>query len=355
MSFQLNTIRLLKTLPLLAISAVLASAQQYLAVDLTPNANAGAMGFAVSGAAGGSVMALNPSNVYVQHAAEFSGGTTTDLHPPSWAMSIVLALSGNQAAGLGLPVVSTDASAGTHALLWYGTGFVDLHPTSLLSSVATCTNGVMQGGYGAVKVKTGGKIKTTPPNHALVWFGTAGSFVDVNPANIAESRINGCDQFQQAGYIMPIALGFTHAALWNGTSTSAIDLHPPTGFDSSVAYSTANSQQAGYGVTTPQLGGAGHALLWSGSSSSVVDLHPTGYTLSVAFATNGAQQVGEADDSALPRHKHAIVWSGTAASAIDLNQFLPAGITDAQAMAIDAAGNIVGYAGNHAFMWVPAR
>src|ERR1043165_1684157 len=104
MSFPLNTIRLFKTLPLLAISGVLASAQQYLAVDLTPNANAGAMGFAVSGAAGGSVMALNPSNAYVQHAAEFSGGITTDIHPPSWAMSVVLALSGNQAAGLGLPV-----------------------------------------------------------------------------------------------------------------------------------------------------------------------------------------------------------------------------------------------------------
>src|ERR1051326_7368238 len=117
MSFQLNTICLIKTLPLLAFSALLASAQQYTAVDLTPNATAGAMGFAVSGAAGGSVMALNPSHAYVQHAAEFSGGAITDIHPPSWAMSVVLALSGNQAAGLGLPVVSTDASAGTHALL----------------------------------------------------------------------------------------------------------------------------------------------------------------------------------------------------------------------------------------------
>ena len=69
-------------------------------------------------------------------------------------------------------------------------------------------------------------------------------------------------------------------------------------------------------------------------------------------ATNGVNQVGEADDAALPRHKHAVVWSGTAGSVVDLNQFLPAGFTDAQAMAIDSNGNIVGYANNHAFMWV---
>jgi len=86
-----------------------------------------------------------------------------------------------------------------------------------------------------------------------------------------------------------------------------------------------------------------------------VDLHPAGYTLSIALATNGNQQVGEADDAAFPRHKHAIVWTGSAQTAVDLNQFLPAGFTDAQAMAIDSAGNIVGYANNHAFMWVPVR
>jgi hypothetical protein len=77
MSFQRNTFRLFKALPMLAISAALASAQQYLAIDLTPNATAGATGFAVSGAAGGSVMAPGASNAYVQHAAEFSGGVTS--------------------------------------------------------------------------------------------------------------------------------------------------------------------------------------------------------------------------------------------------------------------------------------
>jgi hypothetical protein len=350
---KMNHSYFLKTLPLLALWAVTAAAQQYVAVDLTPNAAAGAMGFAVSGAAGGSVMALGPSGAYVQHAAEFSAGAINDIHPSSATMSVILSMSGAQQAGL----IGADTSGTTHAAIWNGSAssFVDLHPSSLLSSAATCTNGLMQGGYGSVKVKTSGKIKATPPNHALVWFGSALSMLDVNPSTAAESKINGCDQSQEVGYIMPVSPGFTHAALWSGTSSVAVDLHPAFGFDSSSAYGTANFQQVGYGVTVPALGGAGHALLWNGTAASVVDLHPAGYTFSVAFATNGTQQVGEADDSALPRHKHAIVWSGTAASAVDLNQFLPAGVTDAQAMAIDFAGNIVGYAGNHAYMWVPVR
>ena len=134
-----------------------------------------------------------------------------------------------------------------------------------------------------------------------------------------------------------------------------MDLQPLSGFVSSSAYGSAGFQQTGYGVTDPAHGGAGHALLWTGSAASMVDLHPAGYTFSISYGTNGLQQVGEADDSNLPRHKHAIVWSGGASTAVDLNQFLPAGFTDAQAMAIDSNGNIVGYAGNHAFMWVPVR
>ena len=154
---------------------------------------------------------------------------------------------------------------------------------------------------------------------------------------------------------MPLTPGFTHAAVWNGVAPAATDLQPAAGYLSSIAFAVANSQQAGYGVTTPDQGGAGHAMLWTGTAASAVDLHPAGYTLSIALGTNGIQQVGEADDAGFPRHKHAIVWSGSAASAVDLNQFLPATITDAQAMAIDASGNIVGYAGGHAYMWVPIR
>jgi hypothetical protein len=349
---KLQQVSILRSIALFALGAGLASAQQYVAVDLTPTF-ANSMANAVSaGAAAGSIMVGT-----VQHGAGFSGGAVSDIHPQGWAMSVATGLSGSQTVGLGLPTASSDASAGSHAILWPApsAGFVDLNPNGYTGSAAYCTTGTEQGGYAIVKSSGGGKVKTTPPAHAMLWAGSAAGYTDLNPPNTAESRLWGCTAGQQVGFIMPVSPGFTHAALWSGTSASAVDLQPQTGFVSSIAFSTAGGQQAGYGVTVPTAGGAGHALLWFGSAGSVNDLHPAGYTFSVAYATNGVQQVGEADDSALPRHKHAVVWSGSAGTVIDLNQFLPAGYTDAQAMAIDAGGNIAGYANNHAFLWMPVR
>jgi len=142
---------------------MLASAQ-YVAIDLTPEATHGAMGFAASaGIAAGSVMAPGLSGAYVQHGAVFSGGNTTDIHPASWAMSLVASISGNQMAGSGL-VSAGDASNGTHAILWPapGAAFVDLSSSAFTGSGAACTNGTMQAGFSIAKARTSGKIKTTP-------------------------------------------------------------------------------------------------------------------------------------------------------------------------------------------------
>jgi hypothetical protein len=315
------------------------------------------MSFSVSGGvAAGSIMAPNRENIFVQHGTLFASGAYTDIHPASWATSTATGINGTQQVGFGLPSTSADASNGIHAILWNGSAvsFADLNPNNYMGSAAYCTTGAQQGGYAVVKTSGGGKVKTTPPSHAALWNGSASSFIDLNPSNMAESRVYACATSQQAGYVMPVSPGFTHAAVWSGTGGSAVDLQPSTGFVSSIAFGAASGQQVGYGVTVASAGGTGHALLWSGSAATVIDLHPAGYTFSVAYATNGAQQVGEADDNTFPRHKHAVVWTGSAA-VVDLNQFLPAGFTDAQAMGIDAAGNIAGYAGGHAFLWVPVR
>jgi hypothetical protein len=338
-----------RSIVLLALAAGLAPAQ-YVAVDLTPTYTNSMANSVSSGVAAGSVMAGT-----VQHGAVFSNGAATDIHPQGWYMSTATGINGGQQVGLGLPTASADASSGQHAILWPGAGYVDLNPNGYASSAAYCTTGFQQGGYAIVKSSGGGKVKTTPPAHAILWAGSAASFTDLNPPNMAESRLWGCSAAQQVGFVMPVSPGFTHAAVWSGTAAGAVDLQPLAGFVSSIAFSTELGQEVGYGVTVPSAGGAGHALLWSGSAASVVDLHPAGYTFSVAYGTNGVQQVGEADDAALPRHKHAVVWSGAASTVVDLNQFLPAGFTDAQAMGIDAAGDIAGYANGHAFLWMPVR
>jgi hypothetical protein len=274
------------------------------------------------------------------------------VHPAGWYNSQVLAAAGSQEVGFGLPVASADATAGAHAVLWFGysASFVDLTPANWGTTLATCTNGFTQGGYG---IPPKGKGKATTNTHALIWSGSASTAIDMNPAGIFESRIYGCADTYQAGYVMPTSNGITHAAIWSGSAASVADLHP-TAFMSSMILGAAGTQQAGSGV--PPVGNR-QAMLWNGSADSMVNLHPAGYSLSLLYATNGTQQAGQATDNGFPQRQHAMVWTGTADSALDLNQFLPAGYADASARAIDAAGNIVGFASqpgqaSHMFLWV---
>jgi hypothetical protein len=87
---------------------------------------------------------------------------------------------------------------------------------------------------------------------------------------------------------------------------------------SSVAYGTNGSQQVGYGPVVESESNY-HAILWSGTAASAVDLNPSGYDRSIAFGISGSQQVGFARVSGTLEEGHAMLWSGTAASAVDLN------------------------------------
>src|SRR5262245_7404655 len=76
---------------------------------------------------------------------------------------------------------------------------------------------------------------------AAIWSGTAGSFVDLQPAAYLSSFAYAISGSQQAGYVYSSA---THAALWSGTAGSVLDLHP-AGYSSSPTYAIAGNQQAG--------------------------------------------------------------------------------------------------------------
>lgn len=336
---------------LFVVVATSVATAQYVAVDVTPAGLTGTLAANSAGVQGGQAFspAFPNGHAFLLNGASSSG---LDVHPANWYNSQVLAANGNQEVGFGLPVASADATTGAHALLWFGysSSFVDLSPANWGTNLATCTNGFTQGGYG---IPPKGKGKATTNTHALIWSSSPSTAVDMNPAGMFESRIYGCADTYQAGYIMPTSSGITHAAVWFGSAASVVDLHP-TDLMSSMILGVAGTQQAGSGVPTV---GNRQALLWNGSAASVVNLHPAGYSLSLLYATNGTQQAGQATDNAFPQRQHAMVWTGTADSAVDLNQFLPAGYTDASARAIDAAGNIVGFASqpgqaSHMFMWV---
>ncbi|MGD0770937.1 MAG: hypothetical protein ABSB42_22365 [Tepidisphaeraceae bacterium] len=276
-------------------------------------------------------------------------------------------LSGNPQAAAGGQVVGVGGGSGTgyqnHAILWSGTdgSAVDLNPTNLggiTASEAYATNGNQQVGFG---------YGSGTSDNALLWNGSASSVVDLNPINlggITASKALGTNGNQQVGYGAGSGTGNnSHALLWSGTAGSAVDLNPTDlgGITGSAAFGTNGTQQVGYGYGSGT-GNSDHALLWSGSAGSAVDLNPTnlnGITTSVAWGTNGAQQVGYGLGyiSGTGDFSHALLWSGTAGSAVDLNPTDFSGIASSFAFGTNGTQQ-VGYGagsgtGNnsHALLW----
>lgn len=202
-----------------------------------------------------------------------------------------------------------------------------------------CTSGTQQAGVAS----------TNGLHHAGLWSGTAGSFVDLNPAGSIESTAYGISETQQSGVAR---IGVQRASLWTGTADSWVDLHPAAAASSS-AWGTSGTQQVG----VANVGGSLHASLWSGTKASWVDLNPAGSTMSWAFAVSGSLQAGYAQIGA---HKHAGVWSGTAGSWEDLLFVTPGSWADTVAQAVWRDGARIYVAGwgvnlatgrNEALLW----
>jgi hypothetical protein len=230
---------------------------------------------------------------------------------------------------------------------------VDLNPAGYTYSGANDTNGIQQVGSGKGSA-TGGR------RHALLWSGTAESFVDLHPDGFLTSTAVAISDSQQVGWAWSPEK-YDHAMLWTGTAGSCVDLHPTSGLVfMSEAYGVGGGQQVGGGQ---EVGGSNwHAFLWTGTAESIIDLNPIGLDTCVANATNGIQQVGFGRGEATGSENHAIVWNGSAESYIDLHQYLPSEYLKSEAVAIDDAGNIIGYAdtapdgllgqvSRHVFVW----
>jgi len=146
---------------------------------------------------------------------------------------------------------------------------VILNPSGFTSSNAFGVSGGQQVGWGSGPEGT----------HALLWSGTAESYVDLHPTGFCSSGAYDVSGGQQVGNISPDC--FTvhlNATLWSGTAQSYINLHP-SWFDGSDALCISGGQQVGYGLwpvyKPPYSYIVYHALLWSGTPGSCVDLHPS--------------------------------------------------------------------------------
>lgn len=297
--------------------------------------------------------------------------------PSGYYVSSVTGMStdGSQVVG----IEGQNYSGFSYALVWNSPTplATNLNPTNSNSSAALATNGTLQVGsankpgpnqqYAMVWSGTAnsgiflnpkgylgrangvagdqivGFVSFYPQgNHAYLWTGSTYTGVDLQPsASIYYgSDAVATDGVRQAGYASLTVNGTatTHAMLWSGTASSAVDLNPTT-TNFSQALGISGSQQVGIGV----FGSVYHAMVWTGSANSAVDLNPSTYLESQAVSTNGTYQIGFADQG-YGTARHAMVWAGSAGSAVDLSLLVPGGATSSQALAIDAKGNVFGYA-----------
>src|SRR4051812_12467532 len=263
-----------------------ATAAQYTAVDLYSFPGA----YSPTGAFGGQVTA----------AIWNDGFPTSVLWNPNGSASY---LNVNDATW----VAGTD---GTHQFGWMRTGGIGYAPTFTpvvwtgSAASATFLNGSAQltgsGGGKFVGTLAGGL------SHALLWNSLTVQPIDLHPTNLVgfeHSFARGTSDTQQVGDVYgfdPNHNGYSHAVLWTGSAGSAVDLHPANspGIVSSDALATDGRQQVGWGGPYSD-SVAGHAFVWSGTANSAVDLNPAGFNDSVAGAVRNGKQVGSADSHAM--------------------------------------------------------
>ncbi|MGA3068322.1 MAG: hypothetical protein ABSF29_15865 [Tepidisphaeraceae bacterium] len=272
--------------------------------------------------------AMNDGN---QHAVYWnSDGVAVDLNPPGFTSSFCGSSDPGDAAGIsGDQEVGSGVTAGgaTHALLWTGTAasFVDLNPPEASYSEANANFGSFQGGLAV----------DNSDSYAADWNGSASLNTDLDTLG----QVLAMDGQNQVGYGGIPFGNAVNAAEWSGTAGSVTFLTTPQR-KTSYAFGVSGTQVVG--VIGPP-GGLlpSEPVLWTGGS--VIDLSVAGYAPhGDAYATNGVSQVGvQGTDSG---EADAMLWNGSATNYVDLGELIPSsyGATGSTGESIDANGDVYG-------------
>jgi hypothetical protein len=284
----------------------------------------------VGGAAAGQVLTSSDFRGLYDAAVWSSAGAPSDLNPSGYFQSVGAATDGVHTVG------NAESSATTeYAALWTGTSKtpVDLNPNGFTYSAAVGLSGSQQVGFAEV---------TAGQPQAYLWTGTANG-TNLKPTGFVNSTAVATDGTQQVGNgYTSTSTQIYQALLWSGSATTYLNLNPPS-YTESWANGIDGNQQVGDGIVDPNVSGYTDALLWKGSASSVAVLTPQGYFNAQALSTNGSQQVGFATpDNSFD--SDALVWSGSAQSMVDLESLLPTGFYESQAQSIDSQGDVFGWA-----------
>jgi len=177
----------------------------------------------------------------------------------------------------------------------------NLHPAGATRSSAAAVDQSGQVGSASINGK----------NQAILWRGSAASFVNLTPTSGREAWALGVSDGTQVGVVV-VSDGEAHAAMWKGSADGWIDLNPAGAYSSSATCASGTRQGGSWNdVVGP------HACLWSGSPESVSDLTLSGdHVFGNVNGIDAQQQVGRAYSSA---NGHPAMWQGTPASMIYLD------------------------------------
>ncbi len=263
------------------------------------------------------------------HAGIWSGpaNSWTDLNPPGAAYS----LASREVAGVIVGTVSWYSNS-AHAAIWNGAANppIDLNPAGMAGSQAFAMSQGVECGY----VFDGKSVR------ACTWTGTASSCTVLEPTGTQSYAFDILNGVEAGALALSVGQPF-HAVLWSGSTGSYVDLEPAAA-NGSEALSLDGQQECGYATVN----GVARASLWSGSSASWVNLDPTGSTQSWAAAVKDGVEVGNARFNGVI---HAGYWTGSASSWVDLSGFVPSGFSNTRAEDIWQANGrtfIVGYGTN---------
>lgn len=370
-----TTATLLLTAGLISLLAYQTSAQSYTLVDLTPNAASGVATDISSGTVAGSSAAgiFSPAS----HAQLWDGLVAADLHPAFLddaankivGRSAILGGSANLQVGWGAGATTGSRLA---PMLWRGSAASATTlaiPFVNAGGQATATDGSQIVGYGTALNRDGTAFG---PSRGIVWDAATGAATDLGDGGNG-AQVYGVGGGQQVGYVIK---SLATAALWKSSSKSLVTMQP-NGAVMSVANATDGQRQvgyAGYDIRVRVEAAKGnkdarfyYATVWTGTAASAINIHPypvnslPGVTLSHSYALNlnGQWTVGYGGDQSkfgTPAYSHALVWDANY-QAVDLNAFLPEGFVGAQALSVDANGDVSGFMSKadgtrHAVVWI---
>lgn len=224
----------------------------------------------------------------------FASWTATLLDTPAGLDSIAGAVHGTM-------IVGAVTGGPYSAYRWTPSGVgTSLQPNGEYS-LAFDTDGAKT--YGLYRSST----PSNAPEEASMWSAN-GTRTSLAPFGASYSTIYGVGGGRQVGQTR--FSGVPRATMWSGTSSSWTDLHPIGSIDS-VAYDTDGTQQVGTSII-----GTDQASLWTGSYTSFVNLNPANAQSSNAYTVSNGVQYGSAKFAGRAR---AGRWQGSAASWQDMH------------------------------------